>query len=499
MNKEILLVAEAVSNEKGVDKKVILEAIESALAMATKRKHGKNWDVRVSIDPETGDYQTFRVWTVVANDAEVENPDSELTLDEAKERKADIAVGETVEESIESEEFGRIDSQTAKQVIVQKVRDAERKKVVNQFIAKVGELLTGVVKRVTRNAMFVEIGHNAEAVLPREEVIKNENFRVNDRIKAYLKEVRSEGRGPQLILSRIEPGMLTELFKIEVPEISEGIIEIMGSARDPGSRAKISVKTNDGRIDPIGACVGMRGSRVQAISGELGGERVDIVLWEEDPVKYVINAMAPAEVSSIMMDEDKKQVSVVVTQEQLAQAVGREGQNVRLASQLTGWKIHVLTEEQAEQATEETQKGEQEIIQSFIDGLEIDEEMAQVLYEEGFTDLEGVAYVDINELVEIEGFDAEIAEELQNRAKEYLLTLALVSDEDDKSPAQDLLDLEGVSEELAHKLAKTGVRTREDLAEMSISELTEHSELKDFIDAEKASALIMKAREHWFE
>ncbi len=493
MNKEILLVAEAVSNEKGVDKKVIFEAIESAIAMATKRRHGRNWDVKVNINPETGDYTSYRVWTVVANDSEIENPDSELPLDNAKELKKNVNIGDTIEEEVESVPFGRIDSQTAKQVIVQKVREAERAKLAGEFEKKLGELVTGVIKRVTRNIIFVEIGQNAEAILPREELIPKENFRVNDRIKAYLKEVRKEGRGPQLILSRIAPQMLNELFKIEVPEISEGVIEIMGSARDPGSRAKIAVKTNDGRIDPIGACVGMRGSRVQAISGELGGERVDIVLWDSDPVKYVINAMAPAAVSSIMMDEDKKIMSVVVTEDQLAQAVGREGQNVKLASGLTGWRIQVLTEEQAEKVSGEVKQDDNQVIQLFVDGLEIDEEMAQVLLDEGFINLEGVAYIDPQELLEIEGFDEEIVEELQNRAKEYLITKALASD--DTGPQQDLLDLEGMTQDLAEKLAKSGIKTREDLAEMSISELTEDN----LLDSEKASALIMKARAHWFE
>lgn len=492
-NKEILLVTEAVSNEKGVDKEIIFQAIEAAIATATKRKNNRNWEVRVAIDRESGNYQTFRVWTVVANDAEVENPDSELTLEEAKEKDNSLNIGDNIEEQIESIEFGRIDSQTAKQVIVQKVREAERQKVVEQYQARMGELLIGVVKRVTRGLLFVEIAHNAEAVLPREEMIPKENFRINDRVKAYLKEVKIEGRGPQLVLSRVAPGMLIELFKVEVPEISEGIIEIMGAARDPGARAKIAVKTNDGRIDPIGACIGMRGSRVQAISSELGGERVDIVSWDADPVKYVINAMAPAEVSSIMMNEDKKLMTVVVTEDQLAQAVGREGQNVRLAMGLTGWKINVLTQEQADQKTEENADDEQAVVQRFVDGLEIDEEMAQVLVEEGFTTLEGLAYVEPHELLEIEGFDEEIAEELQDRAKQYVLTQALVSDED--GPAQDLLELEGVNDELAHKLAAAGIKTREDLAEMSVAELTEDN----LVDEEKAAELIMKAREYWFD
>lgn len=496
MNKEILLVAEAVSNEKGVDKKIIIEAIESAIAMATKRKYGRNWEVAVHIDQETGEYETFRIWNVVANDTDIENPESQILLDDAKEKDNNLDVGDLIKEPIESIEFGRIDSQTAKQVIVQKVRDAERNKIAEQFLAKVGELITGVVKRVTRNAIFVEIMQNVDAVLPREELIPKENFRINDRIKAYLKEVHKEGRGPQLLLSRIAPQMLIELFKIEVPEISEGIIEIMGAARDPGSRSKIAVKTNDGRIDPIGACVGMRGSRVQTISGELGGERVDIVLWDDDPVKFVINAMAPAEVASIMMKEEQKLMTVVVNADQLAVAVGREGQNVRLASELTGWKITVLTEEQAQSVPDEKKEDDTKVLQLFMDSLEIDDEMAQVLVDEGFSDLEGVAYVDVNEFLDIEGFDEEIVEELQNRAKQYLLTQALVSPDVANKPAQDLLDLEGMTEELANKLANAGIITREDLAEMSISELTEDGLLDD---EDQASALIMKAREYWFE
>ena len=495
MNKEILLVAEAVSNEKGVDKAIIIEAIEAAIAMATKRKYGKNWDVRVDIDKETGEYQTFRIWNVVANDA-VENSDSELTLEEAKEKNKDknLAVGDSFEEVIESIEFGRIDSQTAKQVIVQRVREAERHKVVEQYASRIGELVTGVIKRVTRNILFVEIAQNAEAILPREELIPKENFRINDRVKAYLKDVQKDGRGPQLILSRTAPKMLAELFKIEVPEIAEGIIEIMSVARDPGARSKIAVKTNDGRIDPIGACVGMRGSRVQAISGELGGERVDIVLWDQDPVKFVINAMAPAEVLSILMKEDQKLMTVVVANEHLAQAVGREGQNVRLATNLTGWKINVLTEDQAQSVTEESHSDDSKVLELFVDSLEIDEELAQVLIDEGFTNLESIAYVEISELLDIEGFDEEIVEELQNRAKQWLLTQALVAGNDEK-PAQDLLDLDGMTEELAYKLAKAGIKTREDLAEMSISELTEDN----LLDADQASKFIMKAREYWFE
>lgn len=492
MNKEILLVAEAVSNEKGVGKDIIFEAIEAALAMATKRKYGRNWDVRVNIDKKTGDYKTYRVWTVVADDVEIENHDSELYLDEAQEKDSNISVGEEIVENIESIEFGRIAAQTAKQVIIQKVREAERVKVADEFKSKIGQLVNGTVKRVTRDVIFVELAPNADAILPRDQLIPKEIIRVNDRIKAYLKEVRSEGRGPQLILSRIAPEMLIELFKIEVPEISEGVIEIVNAARDPGSRAKIAVKTNDGRIDPIGACVGMRGSRVQTISSELGGERIDIVLWDEDPVKFVINAMAPAEVNSIVMDEDKKVMSVVVAEEQLSQAIGRNGQNARLANDLTGWQIKILTEEEAK--TIDTSSVESEL-QALVDKLEIDDEMAQVLIDEGFATVENIAYVDLDELLEIEGFDEEIAEELQERAKKYLLAKAITSS-NEAAPANDLLEVEGMTDDLAHKLAKAGIVTREDLAEMSIVELTEDNLIND---EEAAGKLIMSARKHWFE
>ncbi|MBP9721803.1 MAG: transcription termination/antitermination protein NusA [Gammaproteobacteria bacterium] len=493
MNKEILLVAEAVSNEKGVDKAIIFDAIEAALAMATKRKNGRNWNIKVDIDQETGDYVTHRVWTVVANDAEVEEPEQVVYLDDAKKIDNSLEIGDEIKEGIESVDFGRIAAQTAKQVIVQKVREAERSKVVAQFQSRIGELITGTVKRVTRDVVFVEIGPNADAVLPRDQMIPKEIIRMNDRIKAFLKEVRTEGRGPQLILSRVAPGMLTELFKIEVPEVSEGVIQIMSVARDPGARAKISVKTNDGRIDPIGACVGMRGSRVQTISSELGGERVDIVLWDEDPVKFVINAMAPAEVLSIMMNEEKHIMSVVVSEEQLSQAIGRNGQNVRLASILAGWKINVLTETQAASLTEESQESEQAVLAKLVESLEIDEEMAQVLVDEGFSNLEGIAYVDANDLLEIEGFDEDIVEELQNRAKQCLLKQAMIAN--NREPAKDLLELHGMTEELATKLARSGIVTREDLAEMSIDELTEN----DLVNSDTAAELIMEARKHWFE
>jgi len=491
MNKEILLVAESVSNEKGVSKDTIFDAIESALEMATKRKYGRNWDIKVHIDKETGEYSTNRVWTVVANDAEMENAESELFLDDASQKDKELAVGDQIKEPIDSIAFGRIAAQTAKQVIIQKVREAERSKVAKDYQSKIGTLINGTVKRVTRDVIFVEIAPNADAIMPRDQIIPREIIRVNDRIKAYLKEVKEEGRGPQLILSRIAPQMLIELFKIEVPEISEGVIEIMSAARDAGSRSKISVKTNDGRIDPIGACVGMRGSRVQTISGELGGERVDIVLWDDDPVKFVINSMAPAEVSSILMDEETNTMSVVVAQEHLSQAIGRNGQNVRLAKDLTGWTIKVLTEEEAEQAEASSQKSD---LESLVDSLEIDDEMAQALIDEGFSKVENIAYVDIDELLEIEGFDEDIAAELQERAKQYLLTKA-ISSSGENEPADDLLELEGMSQELAEKLASAGIVTREDLAEMSISELTEN----DLVEEKEAGVLIMEARKHWFE
>lgn len=496
MNKEILLVAESVSNEKGVSKEVIFEAIEAALAMATKRKNGQHWDIKVDIDRETGDYDTYRVWNVLDNDDIIQNADSELSLDDAQLKDKKLNVGDTIKEKIDSVDFGRIAAQTAKQVIVQKVREAERAKVVGQYQSKLGELLTGVVKRVTREVVFIEIGPNAEAVLPRDQMIPKEIIRVNDRVKTYLKEVRTEGRGPQLVLSRVASQMLVELFKIEVPEIQEGIIEIISSARDPGSRSKIAVKTNDGRIDPIGACVGMRGSRVQTISSELGGERVDIILWDSDPVKFVINAMAPAEVLSIVMNEESKSMSVVVSPEQLSQAIGRGGQNVRLANMLTGWKINVLTEDQVATVIETDNKNEQFELQKLVDSLEIDEEMAKVLIDEGFADLEDLAYVDANELLEIEGFDEEVAAELQNRAKQYLLTQAIVADdENNKAPADDLIALPGMNMELAQKFASNGIVTREDLAEMSIDELTDNN----LVDRKLAAELIMAARKHWFE
>jgi len=491
-NKEILLVADAVSNEKGVDKEVIFEAIESALAMATKKRFEEDSVIEVSIDRLTGGYETHRSWEVVADDVLAELG-TQLTTQEAAEKDPALQVGDTHREKIENVEFGRIAAQIAKQVIVQKVREAERAQTVDEYRDRVGELVHGTVKKVTRDSIIVDLGNNAEALLPREELVGREIFRMGDRVRALLQDVRSETRGPQLFLSRSCPEMLIELFKIEVPEISEGIIEMKGAARDPGLRAKIAVSTNDGRIDPVGACVGMRGSRVQAVSNELGNERVDIVLWDDNPAQFVINAMSPAEIESIVVDEDAGSMDVAVAEDNLAMAIGRGGQNVRLACELSGWDINVMSVEEWE-SKQQTEAGN--YIQVLMDGLDIDEDVASVLVEEGFTAIEEVAYVPLEEIISIEGFDEEIAEELRSRAKDALLTQALASDGqlDGAPPADDLLTMEGMSQELAMTLAARGISTMEDLAEQSVDELLDI----DNMDEERAAALIMKAREPWF-
>ncbi|MBP9955534.1 transcription termination factor NusA [Geopseudomonas guangdongensis] len=493
MSKEVLLVVESVSNEKGVPAGVIFEALELALATATKKRYEDEVDVRVSINRQSGNYETFRRWTVVADDA-VENPAAELTLDEAREKKEDAQLGELIEEKIESIEFGRIAAQTAKQVIVQKVREAERAQVVDAYRERLGEIIAGTVKKVTRDSVIVDLGNNAEALLAREHIIARETFRVGTRIRALLKEIRSENRGPQLILSRTAPEMIIELFRIEVPEIAEGLIEIMAAARDPGSRAKIAVRSKDKRIDPQGACIGMRGSRVQAVSGELNGERVDIVLWDDNPAQFVINAMAPAEVAAIIVDEDTHTMDIAVAEDNLAQAIGRSGQNVRLASQLSGWTLNVMSEADI-QAKQQAEVGD--ILQRFVADLGVDEELAAVLVDEGFTTLEEIAYVPMEEMLSIEGFDEEIVNELRSRAKDRLLTKAIATEEKlaDIHPAEDLLELDGMSRELAIELALRGVATREDLAEQSIDDLLEI----DGMNEERAGKLIMAARAHWFE
>ena len=494
-NKEILLVAEAVSNEKGVAKEVIFQAIEAALATATKKRYGADIEVRIAVDRQTGSYETFRVWTIVPdNDQALEFPESQVTLSEAKKRRADAKENETIEESIPSVEFGRIAAQAAKQVIGQKVREAERAQVVTAYQDRVGQLVSGVVKKVTRDNILIDLGGNAEAVIPREEMIPREAVRTGDRIRGYLYDVRYEQRGAQLFVSRTRPEMLIELFKIEVPEIGEELIEIKSAARDPGSRAKIAVKTNDGRIDPIGACVGMRGSRVQAVSSELAGERIDIVLWDDNPAQLVINAMAPAEVASIVVDEDTHTMDIAVTEDQLSQAIGRNGQNIRLASLLTGWTLNVMTEAQA---AEKSSAESENLQQMYVVQLGVDEDVANLLVQQGFTTLEEVAYVPVQEMLEIEGFDQEIVEALRARAKDVLLTKAIASEEKlgmDKQPSDDLLGLQGMNDELANTLARHGIITQEDLAELAVDDLLEFAMMEEDV----AAKLIMAARAPWF-
>ncbi|HLS99084.1 MAG TPA: transcription termination factor NusA [Porticoccaceae bacterium] len=492
MNKEILMVAEAVSNEKGVSEGVIFEAIEQALAIATKKRYDEDANIRVVINRKTGDYDTYRWWEVVGDDVLAELG-TQLTTEEAAEKDPNLKVGDIFEEQVENINFGRIAAQTAKQVIVQKVRDAERALIANQYRDRVGELVSGTVKKVTREHLIVDLGNNAEAVLPREELVGREVFRVNDRIRAVLQDIRPEARGPQLFLSRACNEMLVQLFTIEVPEIAEQVIEIRGAARDTGSRAKIAVKTNDGRIDPVGACVGMRGARVQAVSNELGGERIDIVLWDDNPAQLVINAMAPAEVESIVVDEDAHSMDVAVAEENLAQAIGRGGQNVRLAVELTGWKINVMSVTEAE-AKHEEEAGS--LVETFMKYLDIDEDVATVLVEEGFSSIEEVAYVPLEEMMDIEGFDEEIAEALRERAKDALLTLALATEEGlaQAEPAEDLLTMDGMDATLANILASRGIVTMEDLAEQAVDDLLDI----DGMDEERAAALIMTARAPWF-
>ena len=532
MSKEILSVVEVVSAEKGVAKEIIFEAIEAALASATRKRHPEDLDVRVSIDRETGDYETFRRWEIVddasvvftqeeadaalekllaeaspheddgAAEEDVEevagprvfDPNRQILYSDASRRLPGLKVGDFAEEPIESVAFGRIAAQTAKQVIVQKVREAERTQVIEAYENRVGEMVTGVVKRLERGSIILDLGGNAEAVVNREEVIPREIVRPGDRLRGYLREVRPEARGPQLFVSRTAPELMVRLFTLEVPEIAERLIEIMGCARDPGSRAKIGVRSNVARIDPVGACVGMRGSRVQAVSNELAGERVDIILWDENPAQYVINAMSPAEVVSIVVDEESRAMDVAVHEEQLSQAIGRGGQNVRLASQLTQWQINVMTEQQADEKNE-MEAGK--FLSLFRDQLDVDEEVALILLQEGFTSIEEVAYVSEAEMLAIDEFDEEICRELQSRARDVLLIREIASEEGVSSgaPAEDLLLLDGMDTELAYGLASKGVTTREELAELSVDDFTEIME----IDPERAGKLIMTARAIWFE
>src|SRR5579863_7941414 len=489
------MVVDAVSNEKGVDKEVIFEALEAALASATRKKHGEEWDARVAIDRKSGDYETFRRWKVFADDSkELEVPERELRLDDARELDPKVEIGGFVEEPIESVAFGRIAAQQAKQVIVQKVREAERAQVVEAYNGRTGQLVSGVVKRVDRNGIYVDLGSNAEGFVPRTDMIPREQAKPQDRIKAFLKEVRSEPRGPQLFLTRTAPEFLIELFKLEVPEVGQGLIQILGAARDPGVRAKIAVRSNDPRIDPVGACVGMRGSRVQAVSNEIAGERVDIIPHDDNPAQFVINAMSPAEVMSVVVDEESHSMDIAVTEEKLSQAIGRGGQNIRLASQLTGWDLNVMTESDAEAKSETESK---ELVQNFMKQLDVDENVASILVQEGFSTVEEVAYVPQAELAAIEEFDEDIVKELRNRARDVLLTQAIVSEEslEQSLPAEDLLTLEGMRPDLALALARRGVRTRDELADQAIDDISDI----DGLSAEEAGALIMKARAHWFE
>jgi len=495
MNKEILMVVDVVSNEKGVSKEIIFEAIEAALASATKKLSREDIEARVEIDRETGNYETYRCWEVIEDMEEpLELPTRQIKLADAMEKQADIETGQFIEEPIASVEFGRIAAQTAKQVIVQKVREAERSQVVEAYKDRVGEMVGGVVKRVERGNVILDLGNNAEALITRDNMIPREALRPGDRMRAYLCEVSTETRGPQLLLSRTAPELLIELFKLEVPEINEGLIDIINGARDPGARAKIAVKAHDPRIDPIGACVGMRGSRVQAVSNELGGERVDIILWDENPAQFVINAMAPAEVASILVDEEAHCMDVAVDEENLSQAIGRGGQNVRLASELTEWELNVMS---VEEADEKSDTEAQTLQALFMEQLDVDEEVATILVQEGFSSIEEVAYVPEGEILKVEEFDDDLVAELRGRARDVMLTRAIVSEEKlvDVEPAEDLLNMEGVDGALAYELASRGIVTMENLAEQSVDELM----VIDDMDEERAGKLIMTARIPWFE
>jgi len=494
MNKEILYVVDAVSNEKNVDKEVIFGAIEAALATATRKKQGKDIAARVQIDRETGDYDTFRQWEVAEEleDGGLEYPFRQITLEAAQVEDPDIELGGFVEEPIDSVEFGRIAAQTAKQVIVQKVREAERTRIIEAFQDRVGELVMGTVKRVERGNAYIDLGDNVEAFIPREEMIPREAVRPGDRLRGYLKEVRAENRGPQLFVSRTAAEFLVELFKIEVPEVGQDLIEIVSGARDPGARAKIAVKSNDARMDPVGACVGMRGSRVQSVSNELAGERVDIILWDESPAQFVINAMSPAEVVSIVVDEDKHTMDIAVEDEKLSQAIGRGGQNIRMASQLTGWELNIMSSTDMDSKAESETK---DLVVMLMEQLDVDEEVAAILVAEGFSSIEEVAYVPEQEMLDIEEFDEDIVNELRGRARDALLTKAISNEESVAEPQQDLLDMDGMDNDLAYKLSGIGVCTMEDLAEQAVDELLEIEGMTD----ERAGELIMTARAPWFE
>lgn len=489
MSREMLMLVDALAREKNVDPDIVFGALEMALASATKKRVKGDADVRVEIDRETGDYEAFRRWQVVT-EQELESEDNQILLVDAQYDHPDIEVGDFVEEPLEAVEFGRIGAQAAKQVILQKIRDAEREQILNDFLERKEHLVTGVVKRMDRGNAIIESGR-VEGFLHRDQMIARENLRVGDRVRAYLSKIERGGRGPQLVLSRTAPEFIMKLFELEVPEIEEGLIEIKAAARDPGLRAKIAVKSNDQRIDPIGTCIGLRGSRVTSVTNELAGERVDIILWSPDPAQFVINALAPAEVSRIVVDEDKHSIDVVVEEDQLGKAIGSNGQNVRLASELTGWELNIITEEEA---SSKKAKESETIRDLFMENLDVDEEVAQILVDEGFSTLEEVAYVPLAEMQEIEAFDEEIINELRNRARNALLTAAIAGEEKVEASAGDLLSLEGMDPETARLLAAKGVHTTEDLADLAVDDLVEMTEM----DEERAKQLIMTARAPWF-
>ena len=489
MSRELLLLVDALAREKNVDKNIVIDALELALASATKKRFNEDVDIRAAMDPATGEFSFFRRWLVV-NDQDIEVPAREYKLHEAQEINPEMTVGEYVEEPIEGVEMGRIGAQTAKQVILQKIRDAEREQILSDFLAREEHLVTGVIKRMERGNAIIESGR-VEAMLPREQMIPKENLRPGDRVRAYLWKVDRTSRGPQILLSRITPEFLIKLFELEVPELEDGLLEIKSAARDPGSRAKIAVKSNDPRVDPIGTCVGMRGSRVQAVTSELGGERVDIILWSPDPAQFVINALAPAEVSKITVDEEKHSMDIVVDEENLAQAIGRTGQNVRLASELTGWEINLMTLDESKKKSEE----ESSIIRDlFMEKLDVDQEVADILVQEGFSTLEEVAYVPVAEMLEIESFDEDTVNELRSRARNALLTQAIATEEKLEHDVEDLLTLEGMDNQTARLLAEKGIITKENLADLAMDDLVEMTG----IDAERAKQLIMTARAPWF-
>ncbi len=491
MSKELLLVIESAANEKSISREAVNEAMEQAVAMATRKMKGIDLEARVEIDPKTGDFKTFRRWTVVNDDVEIENPDAQITLSEALKEDPSIEVGEVLEEEMPSIEFGRIAAQTARNIVMQKIRDAERDKLVEEFQGRVGELILGTVKRVTRDVVIVDLGEHAEAIMPRTETIPREVYKMGDRIRAYLKEAFRDQRGAQIILSRACPEMLMELMRLEVPEVAEDIIEIKKAVRDPGNRAKIAVKSYDSRVDPIGACIGMRGSRIQAVTNELAGERIDVIVYDDNPVQFVMNALAPAEIVSVVMDEENKVMDIAVKEEQLSLAIGRGGQNVRMAGQLTGWRLNVMAENEREGSSKIDLNYQKTLL---MQGLDVDDDVAQLLINEGFTSLEEVAYVPAQELVEIGAFDEEVVMELRNRAKNALLARAL-SNDPKANLNQDLLALEGMTEELAIQLSERGIVTRDDLAEQAVDEIMDLPGMTETF----AGKLIMAARAHWFD